>query len=214
MTLERNLDSRRVDQEHPVGLYESFGSDSECSKSRQIPNRNDSRWDALAGLSATECDRITKRFWSKASRVNSCLIWQAAKNRQGYGCFNVPRPNGKQKFVLAHRMASRLAFGPFDPDLDVCHHCDTPACVEPSHLFLGTQQDNASDAVSKGRMDRKLTYADRLAIYWSAEPNVVLARRFGISSGCVSLTKRGRFAGCPGLVRVPSRELVVLGEVA
>lgn len=45
-----------------------------------------------------------------------------------------------------------LAHGSEAGDLNVCHHCDTPLCVNPEHLFLGTQDDNLKDAVRKNRI--------------------------------------------------------------
>lgn len=53
--------------------------------------------------------------------------------------------------MKAHRVAYFLARGEFDARLFVCHHCDNPPCVNPAHLFLGTQRDNLMDMYSKGR---------------------------------------------------------------
>lgn len=52
---------------------------------------------------------------------------------------------------FTHRITYALAFGPIQPDLEVCHHCDNPRCIRPDHLFLGTQADNARDMWAKGR---------------------------------------------------------------
>ncbi len=75
-----------------------------------------------------------------------CLIWQGCTNPDGYG----------ERFVKGrkwrvHRFAWTEAYGPIPAGLSVCHHCDTPACHEPLHLFLGTQRDNMQDALAKGR---------------------------------------------------------------
>lgn len=53
--------------------------------------------------------------------------------------------------MRAHRFAWEITFGPVPAGMIVCHHCDTPACVNPSHLFLGTHEDNAQDRERKGR---------------------------------------------------------------
>jgi hypothetical protein len=58
------------------------------------------------------------------------------------------------KKVPAHRFSYEISNGPIPPGMMVCHHCDTRACIRPSHLFLGTQKDNIQDAVSKNRMAR------------------------------------------------------------
>lgn len=88
-----------------------------------------------------------KSFLGRADLSDAgCLIWRGAKNENGYGVVNVA-PYGTR---LAHRVAFALAYG--EPDNDVCHRCDTPACIEPAHLFDGTQADNIRDALAKGRM--------------------------------------------------------------
>ena len=54
--------------------------------------------------------------------------------------------------VLAHRWYYEQKYGPIPPELDACHKCDNPGCVNPDHVFLGTQKDNMQDALAKGRM--------------------------------------------------------------
>ncbi len=53
--------------------------------------------------------------------------------------------------VLMHRVAYEVAFGPFDPGMKVCHRCDVPNCINPEHLYLGTQKDNLREMFAKGR---------------------------------------------------------------
>lgn len=86
-----------------------------------------------------------KDLWSNVEKTDGCWLWRGATNNRGYG---VVRWNGSAR--LAHRVAWLVANGA-EPDGLVCHRCDTPLCVRPDHLFVGTQTDNMRDAAAKGR---------------------------------------------------------------
>lgn len=90
-------------------------------------------------------DRITI-FWSRTERSGKCLLWTGAMTGRGYGSFRV---NGRD--VPAHRVAYELTKGAIPDGLVVRHTCDTPPCVEPTHLLIGTHQDNARDKMERGR---------------------------------------------------------------
>lgn len=86
------------------------------------------------------------RFWSKVEKTPTCWLWKGTLHSAGYGHFQT---NGCRYF--AHRASYVIAHGPIPPGLSVLHHCDTPDCIRPDHLFLGTQTENMRDMLDKGR---------------------------------------------------------------
>jgi hypothetical protein len=81
-------------------------------------------------------------------KANGCWMWLGTdRGSNRYGSITV---DGRH--VPAHRYAWQLFRGAIPDGLLVCHHCDTPKCVNPDHLFLGTHQDNVDDCKRKGRL--------------------------------------------------------------
>lgn len=92
-------------------------------------------------------EKTLRRFWAKVAKSNGCWLWQASKSIAGYGQFKLRSYVG----VFAHRLSWEIAHGVIADGLWVLHKCDTPACVNPEHLFLGTCVDNVRDMYAKGR---------------------------------------------------------------
>lgn len=88
------------------------------------------------------------RFWEKVDIAgeNDCWLWRSGRFDYGYGMFWVNGAN-----VGAHAYSWRLANGDIPDGLNVCHSCDVPECVNPNHLYLGTDKDNAADRERKER---------------------------------------------------------------
>lgn len=127
---------------------------------------------------------------------SGCWLWVGQQHRQGYGCLMI---NGK--FKLAHRVMYERFVGPIPDGMMVLHKCDIPSCVNPDHLFVGTQTDNMHDMCAKGRhtpvagernSHAKLTVADVIAIRASKERNVDLAKKYGIKADSIWKVKSRR----------------------
>ncbi len=97
-------------------------------------------------IQTTITDQDIRSFWANVDRTESCWLWQASKNNKGYGryCINA-------QVIYAHRFSYLLHTGILSDTLEVLHRCDNPACVNPTHLWLGTHQENMRDSVQKQR---------------------------------------------------------------
>jgi hypothetical protein len=102
----------------------------------------------LSDIDTRFWEDIKRRFWAKVNKQgpNGCWIWIGSCNDAGYGAVQIYR--GK---YYAHRLSYEWHCGEISNGFVVMHRCDTPACVNPSHLCLGTQAENMQDKISKGR---------------------------------------------------------------
>jgi hypothetical protein len=102
-----------------------------------------------------------ERFWAKVDKSGECWEWTAGLRGNGYGQFWMNGTN-----VMSHRF-SYVLHHPLTIDLlehreiCVCHRCDNPKCVNPAHLFLGSQGDNMRDRETKGRANRTLEKGEK-----------------------------------------------------
>jgi hypothetical protein len=137
-----------------------------------------------------------ERFWSLVDKSDGCWEWAGGRNGGGYGLFRSTNPS-----KLVHRYSAELA-GLVADGLSVCHTCDNPGCVNPAHLFVGTQKDNAADMIRKNRTpvgSYRLTKDDVseiLELYRSGDwTQVRLAEKYGVSQPLISKIVAGKVYG-------------------
>lgn len=111
---------------------------------KECVNKKLSELRKIKNFTIKESDK--KRFVEKIHKTDYCWVWLRYKLPKGYGVFYL-----NNNAILAHRFSYLYHFGNLPQNLDVLHHCDNPSCVNPTHLFLGTNQDNINDKVAKGR---------------------------------------------------------------
>lgn len=116
-----------------------FGRHSQCRKCRasHIPG---------TPRKSYYVETPESRFWKYVNKTEGCWIWNGPCTYARYGTLRIHGTH-----VAAHRFSWELHNGPIQNGLYVCHHCDNPPCVNPDHLFLGTNKDNVDDMWNKGR---------------------------------------------------------------
>jgi hypothetical protein len=96
---------------------------------------------------------LISHFWLRVDLTGDCWLWTGEVNNKGYGVYCIWEGAGRER-LLAHRFSALMAGMPVHSPRDVVMHtCDTPRCVRPAHLSVGTQLDNMRDARAKGRIN-------------------------------------------------------------
>lgn len=119
---------------------------------------------------------------------NGCWICTSHQPNSDEGYYTIMRDGKKQRL---HRWMYEQKFGPMPDDLLGCHTCDNAFCINPDHIYAGTQSNNMQDAASRGRMNwNKLTSAKRKAIQESDKSYLELANKYSVSIGLIRKIKR------------------------
>lgn len=142
----------------------------------------------------TASERFMGRVYPEPN--TGCWLWGGALGPKGYGSF----ASGGRKWIV-HRFSWFLHRGEDPGTMCVLHRCDNPPCVNPDHLFLGTKGENNRDRDAKGRghdfrggkhPQSKLTDDAVRDIRTSCEPQVALAKRYGVDASTVSHARSGK----------------------
>ena len=134
-------------------------------------------------------------FWAKVDvrGLDECWNWKLS-TRKGYG-----RIKRKGKTLVATRVAYYLCYGLDPGDKYVCHICDNPSCVNPSHFFLGSNQENQLDASRKGRSKGNYSGAklspkqvkEAFTLHQKCVPQNEIARRTNVSRAAINALVKG-----------------------
>lgn len=134
------------------------------------------------------------RFWKYVNKTDGCWLWTGNKHTDGYGRFT----RSHHDSVPAHRYSWMIHYGDIPSGMQICHRCDTPPCVNPSHLFLGTPKDNYDDMVNKGRQKSGPFILTReQAVYIKSIPRTYgaisrIARELSVTRGVVYRVINGK----------------------
>ena len=170
-------------------------------RGRPAQSRDRDRPVFRGGSMTTTAATVLQRFFNKVDSADwvsrdHCWLWRGRRNGRGYGNISI-----KGRTTNAHRAAYMLFVGPVPKGMNVCHTCDNRICVNPNHLFIGTQHDNMQDAKRKGRTTlgekngrAKLTDSDVRVIVRRIDighSQCAIAQDFGVTYQTIGNIQRG-----------------------
>lgn len=130
----------------PLKSWEELSLEEKLSLQERMVSWADARKKRNRIRPICKIKNIAERFFLKVVKTEYCWIWKGFKNKLGYGDFSVACGIHQP----AHRVSWLIHYGDMN-NLFVLHKCDNPSCVNPEHLFLGTQSENCHDRHRKGR---------------------------------------------------------------
>lgn len=123
----------------------------ECGTESIVTRKNLTMGKSRACIHKCASDSLKDRLLKNIDITNFCWNWSGCKDELGYGRIHYKNNIGRRPYIGTHR-ASWIVFNGDIPDgLLVLHKCDNPSCINPDHLFLGTNRDNCNDKMKKGR---------------------------------------------------------------
>lgn len=138
-------------------------------------------------------------FMAKVEQhADGCWVWLGGHTSGGYPRYQCGWAN------YAHRVMWTITNGPIPDGLDVCHTCDNPGCVRPSHLWAGTAKDNLRDAVRKGRIAKlRGELSGNHTLTWESVREIrrllgsgvtqrVIAKQYGVTQPCITHISTGK----------------------
>lgn len=141
---------------------------------------------------------LVERFWAKVKVTDGCWLWTGGTNQDGYGVIQSGARG--EPLLRASRLSYEIAYGvELTDDEKVLHHCDTPRCVRPCHLFKGDQLTNVRDMHEKERhykggprkLDEGKVREIRRAIAMHI-PHATIAKRYRVSLSTIGAISQGR----------------------
>lgn len=167
-------------------------SETKLKISKFLKGKKQTREHALKrGLTRRKTNK--ERLSRYSIDANGCWVWTGSRNSGGYGI--VGKGHGLKGSIVAHRLSFMEFVGEIPKTMNVLHKCDMPPCINPKHLFLGTQKDNVRDMIKKERSNSKISSKQAEEIRRSYKDGAFqkdLAENYKISQSAISLIIRNK----------------------